>query len=169
MKSVVSLTLVLVILLSCIGLVACNEVEKEGTASPSSGNEAPSPPVEEPAQLSSGGFTWDDMPVYPGATTDKEKWFSINNSDVLIPIISESRPYETNDSLKAVADFYKSEMPKNGWDQIDWTQGDEANADGKFVKNDYQDRADVRLKDIGDNVHIFLHRRMSREFNIIDK
>ena len=167
MKKVISLALVLVVLLSCIGLVACNE--EEGTEPTPSGNEVPSPSVGESAQPASGGFTWDDMPVYPGATTDKEKWFSINNSDVLIPIISESRPYETNDSLKAVADFYKSEMPKNGWDQIDWTQGDEANADGKFVKNDYQDRADVRLKDMGDNVHIFLHRRMSREFNNIDR
>ena len=162
MKKVISLTLVLVVLLSCIGLVACNEVNKEGTVPPPSGNEVSSPSVGEPAQLPSTGSMWDDMPIYPGATTDKEKWFSVKMIDVLTPIISESRSYETNDSLKAVVDFYKSEMPKNGWGRLDWTQLDEANENGEFVKNEYQDhqdRADVRLKDLGDNVHIFLHRR----------
>jgi hypothetical protein len=149
LKKVISLTLVLVMMLTCIGLVACSKEKKGRTSPPPSGNGA---------QSTLEGFTWDDVPIYPGATTDKGRWFSEIHDDVLVPVISESRSYETNDNLKAVADFYKAEMPKNGWDQLGWTQEGKGTEVGEFTKKDDQGYMSVRLKDLEDEVLIFLHR-----------
>jgi len=102
-------------------------------------------PTSEPAADGKGGFTWDDMPIYPGATTDKRAWTSISQGELR----SESRPYWTGDSLDDVAHFYKSEMPKNGWGQVMWTQTGEM-AMGIYGKNNDQDIAQVIIADKAD-------------------
>jgi hypothetical protein len=151
LRKVISLLLVLVIMLGCIGLVACGGEEESGTT-PTNGE--PTAPAEKETPSSGGGFTWDDMPVYPGATTDEGTWTSVTKDNAHF----ESHLYETNDSLSAVADFYKSEMPKNGWNQQGWAQVGAENAVGVFVKNNEQDTANVNLKKEGDRVLILLQR-----------
>ena len=110
MKKVLSLVLVVVMLLGCIGFVACGGGDG-GTTPPSNGETAPpSNGDTTPPPSGVGGFTWNDMPVYPGVDTDESMYATISQEDVKL----EKRFYETGDSLEKVAAFYKSKMPKNG-------------------------------------------------------
>ena len=145
MKKLTSLMLVFILALSCVSLVACGSGEKEEARPetvPTAEREAkPSPmPEEKPA---SGGLTWDDMPIYPGADTDEEIWSSMSEEG---GAQRETRPYWTEDSFDKVVDFYKSEMPKNGWDQMMWTDAGEL-ANGVYSKNNDQDGAQVVITD----------------------
>ncbi len=110
---------------------------------------------ETPSTSSSeGGFTWDDMPIYPGAETEEMAWVSLDLGDGMK---SESRIYTTSDSLDDVVDFYKSEMPKNGWgDTMFIHVGDMAS--GMFAKNGGQDIGQVIISVGGDVVDISLQR-----------
>ena len=87
------------------------------------------------------GINWDDMPTYPGADTDERSWVTISEGE---GFQSETRIYVTSDSADKVADFYKSEMPRNGWDQVMWTSaGDVEN--GIYGKNGEQDVAQIMI------------------------
>ena len=94
---------------------------------------------------SSGGgdFTWDDMPTFPGSDTDESTWISISQGQGLK---SETRSYTTDDGFDKVVEFFKAEMPKNGWNQIMWTAAGPV-ANGMFGKNDDQDIAQVMIAD----------------------
>ena len=58
-------------------------------------------------------------------------------------------PYWTEDSFAKVVDFYKSEMPKNGWAQIMSTDTEEM-VMGVYGKNNDQDGAQVIITDKGE-------------------
>jgi hypothetical protein len=68
--------------------------------------------VATPASTGSG-FTWNDIPVYGGATQVQEMNWSIPPAEGDYTQV-EWRYYETNDSLTSVSAFYKSNMPGNG-------------------------------------------------------
>jgi len=133
MKKAISLALVLIMMLSCISLVACGGGEEE----------APTPsPTSEPATTPSGsGLTWNDMPVYSGTgQVQKGSWSIPPAEGEWLKV--EWRYYETSDSINAVATFYKSQMPGNGWQETMWMEIQEMSW-GIYNKNDEQDAAMV--------------------------
>ena len=87
-----------------------------------------------------GGQTWEDIPVYPGAN-------QVANIAGEIPPPAGDwsemkwRYYETNDTVVQVADFYKSQMPNNGWEQSQWIDGGESMSFGFYEKSNGQDGA----------------------------
>ncbi|MDY6912140.1 MAG: hypothetical protein SVM79_07300 [Chloroflexota bacterium] len=101
------------------------------TPTPATPTEGEEPTAEEPVSAATPGeFTWDDMPVYPGAETDEMSWTSVQSADFQMGI----RIYTTNDSVDDVADFYRSEMPQNGWDENMFMQAG-GMVTGVFTKN----------------------------------
>ena len=138
MKKVISLVLVVVMMLGCIGLVACGGGEEVGQP-PTEEEEAP--PTEEEAPPSGVGLTWADMPVYPGANQVTQATWSIPQEEGDFSKI-EWRYYETGDSVSTVTDFYKSEMPGKGWEETFWMETDEMRW-GYYAKNNEQDGAMV--------------------------
>jgi len=60
MKKLMSLVLVLVMVLACVSFVACGGAGGDGAA--------PAPEGEATPPSGGGGFTWNDMPAYSGAS-----------------------------------------------------------------------------------------------------
>ncbi len=136
MKKVISLVLVVVMMLGCIGLVACGGGDAE-TAPPSNGETVP-PSNGEPTP-SEDGLTWNDMPVYPGANRIQEMTWTIPSEEGEWTQL-EWRYYETGASISTVTDFYKSQMPGNGWEEMFWMEMEEMQW-GYYSKNNEQDVA----------------------------
>lgn len=132
MKKVISLVLVVVMMLGCIGFVACGDGEEVGPP-PTEEEEAP-PPSED-------GLTWNDMPVYPGANRIQEMTWTIPSEEGEWTQL-EWRYYETGASLSTIVSFYKSEMPGNGWQQPFWMESPEGSW-SYYVKNNERDMAMV--------------------------
>ena len=129
MKKVISLVLVVVMMLGCIGLVACGGGEEVGQ-----------PPTEEEEAPPSGvGLTWADMPVYPGANQIEEMTWTIPPAEGDYSTL-EWRYYETRASVSEVAAFYKSQMPGKGWQEAMWMAVEEMQW-GYYSKNNEQDVA----------------------------
>jgi len=138
LKKVISLALVLVLLLGCIGLAACGGGE-EGTPPPN--GEATPPSNGGAAPPSGGGLTWNDMPVYSGAKQVQKGSWSIPPEQGEWSKM-EWRYYETGDSSSKAASFYKSQMPGEGWQEMAWMEVEEVSW-GYYSKNDEQDGAMV--------------------------
>lgn len=149
MKKVISLVLVVVMMLGCIGFVACGGGEEagqpptdgDGTLPPADGDGALPPsdggePTEPPP---SGAFTWNDMPVYTGANRIQEMTWTIPPAEGDYSAI-EWRYYETTASVSEVAAFYKSQMPAKGWQEAMWMTAEEMQW-GYYSKNNEQDVA----------------------------
>ena len=124
-------------MLGCIGLVACGGGDGE-TTPPANGETAP-PSNGETAPPSEGGLTWNDMPVYPGANRIQEMTWTIPSEEGEWTKI-EWRYYETGASISTVTDFYKSQMPGNGWEEMFWMEMEEMQW-GYYSKNNEQDVA----------------------------
>jgi hypothetical protein len=88
-------------------------------------------------------FTWDDMPVYPGAELEA-------NAPEITPegedFHSETRTYATLDAAEDVAAFYKSAMAEYGWDEAVWTRYGETVV-GIYTKVDQGNVAQVMIVD----------------------
>lgn len=136
MKKVISLVLVVVMMLGCIGLVACGGGDGE-TTPPSNGETVPPSNGEPPP--SEGGLTWNDMPVYPGANRIQEMTWTIPSEEGEWTQL-EWRYYETGASLSTIVSFYKSQMPGKGWQQPFWMESPEGSW-SYYVKNNEQDVA----------------------------
>ena len=154
MKKVLSLVLVVVMILGCIGFVACGG-EDGGTTPPSNGETVPPSNGETTPPSGVGGFTWNDMPVYPGAEIDEEALAgSPAHQD---PGKMEWHCYKTGDNFNTVVDFYKSEMPKEGWQKIHWVDRETTIAEwtmeeGRYHKNDWLEQACVTITDKAEGV-----------------
>lgn len=143
MKKLISLVLVLVMMLGCVGLVACGGGEEDVTAPPPSEVEvtAPPPSEEKPTPPPGGVLTWSDMPIYSGAKQVQKGSWSIPPAEGEWSKV-EWRYYETGDSVDKVAAFYKSRMPGKGWEEMGWMEMQEMNW-GIYNKNNEQDAAMV--------------------------
>ena len=108
MKKTISLLPLIVTVLACVSLAACQAGEM---TTPSDGG------TPTPAPSSGGGFTWNDMPVYPGAKqTEKAAWAIPPEEGEWQR--TEWRWYESGDSQSHVIAFYQSAMPQNGWQRM---------------------------------------------------
>ena len=122
MKKLICLMMILILGLCSLGIAACDggdddeEATSEATAAATSEEtgeateEATEQPTEDPTEdatskPTSGGFTWDDMPVYPGAEEDKD---ALNVAGASEEGRMEWRHYKTTDSFNEVVEFYKS-------------------------------------------------------------
>jgi hypothetical protein len=122
LKRVLSLLLVMLIVLGCIGVIACSGEETDTSTSQDSeeDNEVAKPPEEEATTLhGEDGVTWEDMPVYSGADQIAKGAWSIPPAEGDWSKV-EWHYYETNDTPGNVVQFYKSQMPDNGWQENMW-------------------------------------------------
>jgi len=126
MAKVISLVLIMVIMLGLIGLVACG---RENETTPSNGGTAPS----------GDDSTWDDIPVYSRAKQVQKGSWSISPDEGKWSKV-EWRYYETGDSVSTVAAFYRTEMPKKGWQEVGWMETEEMSWLG-YSKNNEKDGA----------------------------
>jgi hypothetical protein len=140
LKKVISLVLVVVMMLGCIGFVACGGGDG-GTTPPSNGETAPPSNGETTLPPTTGSVTWNDMPVYPGANQIEEMTWTIPSEDEEWSK-AEWRYYETSASVSEVAAFYKSGMPGKGWQEPAWMDMVEMQW-GYYSKNNEQDVAMV--------------------------
>jgi len=143
LKKVLSLVLVVVMMLGCIGFVACGGGEGETTPPPSNGETAPPSNGETTPPPSGVGLTWADIPVYPGANQIQEMTWTIPSEEGEWTKM-EWRYYETGASVSAVATFYKSQMPGKGWQETFWMEVEEMQW-GWYSKNNEQDGAIVSI------------------------
>ena len=162
MKRLISLTLVLILALGCLGLLACGGGQKEEADTTTEAMSTPEPGEQvAPAKqkTGSGGCTWADMPMYPGA----EKADQYFNGVTTTPEeYTESHTYTTGDALGKVAAFYQAQMPKKGWHQDKWMDVEMTKAEwtcqrGVYSMRDGKDAAIVKITDKGEGVtHIGL-------------
>ena len=129
MKRLICVALALVVAFTCLGLAACGG--GDGGTTPSDGDTTPPSGV--------GGFTWNDMPVYPGAKQIQEMAWTIPSEEGEWTK-AEWRYYETGDSVSTVTTFYKSQMPGKGWQDTFWMEMEEMQW-GCYIKNNEQDVA----------------------------
>lgn len=129
MKKAILLVLVLIMVLGCASLVAC------GGGGDGGGGDTP-PSV--------AGLSWDDIPIYAGAE-------QIQKGNWAIPPAQgdwskvEWRYYRMNDEVNdvgMVTMFYKMEMPKNGWQEIERLETQDMSW-SYYSKNNEQDVAIV--------------------------
>jgi hypothetical protein len=128
--SFLAIGLLLVTALLCGGLSACGSdegketeakvtVEEEKEEEKEMVEEEEEEEEEEKEEQRSGGdFTWDDMPVYPHAdqVTELSMMFPPTGGEDYTEM--EQHYYETSKDLDDVVDWYKSEMPKEGWEEV---------------------------------------------------
>ena len=171
------LTLGLCALALAVAIVACGGGgEEKGT--PSGGQQQATPTAGKTvaagqtstatAKPSSGGgeASLKDVPVYPGA--DKVADYS-GSSPIPLPggegaDTAEFQNikwalYETGDSANKVADFYKSKMPDNGWDEQGWfdTSSQEGGvAMGSYTRDNGNVAAWVFTSGSGDKTEIVI-------------
>ncbi len=141
MRKTISLMLLIVMVLACVGFTACGVGE---VTPPSSGGTTPTPSdggTPTPAPSSGGGFTWNDMPIYPGATQGGEVAWSMPPEEGEWQK-AEWRWYETSASPSQVIAFYQSAMPQNGWQQMASMEVEEVSW-LMYMKNNEQDGAMV--------------------------
>ena len=164
------LTLIFVIIavLSLLMVGSCggngdNEETSAATSSQTS-NQTSQPSSSEPEATtteSSGGnggsgFTWNDVPIYGGASQVQEFNISIPPEEGEYSRV-EWRYYETNDDIDKVVDFYKDKMPDNGWDEMAWMDMMEIGY-GMYMKNNEADAAMVWLSSSDGKTEIALWR-----------
>ena len=142
MRKTISLIVVLVMALGCVGFIACGG-RGESEMPPPDGGATPAPD-EEVALPSIGGFTWDDMPVYAGAEQIQELNWTMPPEEGDWANV-EWRYYTMNDDLNDVSQvsmFYKNEMPKNGWQSMGQVEAQDISY-SYYSKNNEKDGAFV--------------------------
>jgi hypothetical protein len=146
MKRLCLLVLIVIMALSCIGLVGCGN-----------GADTPVSPAPEPAAtpeetiipeeaipkitVPSGNTFWSNIPIYPGATEVHEGSWAIPPTEGDYSMV-EWHYYETGDQVTAVSAFYKDQMVSFGWQEMGWMEMQEINW-GMYTKNNEEDAAMV--------------------------
>ena len=162
MSKPVTTILVLILSLSCLTLLACGggQQEQAGTTTGEMGGQQAkqqaAPPME---KAGSGGCTWVDMPLYPGAEQADQYY---DGAVTTAEEYNESHTYPTADGLDKVAAYYQAQMPARGWFQDRWMDVDMTKPGwtcqrGVYSMRDGQDAAIVEITDKGEGLtHIAL-------------
>jgi hypothetical protein len=144
MKRLISIMLVLAMVMGSVGFVACTCAQSETTPPPSNGGTVPPSNGDTTPPPTTGGVTWNDMPVYPGANQVEEMSWTMPLEEEEEWSKVEWRYYETRASVSEVAAFYKSQMPGKGWQDQGWMDMVEIQW-GYYTKNHEQDVAMIWL------------------------
>ena len=132
LKKVIFLLFTGLLMIASSGLAACGSTPSTGTTG---GTATPTPT----SGGSSSGISWNDVPSYSGANQiQKGNWSIPPAQGEWVKL--EWRYYETGDDVSKVADFYRSAMSDNGWEETAWTEIQNFYW-GYFTKNDEQDGA----------------------------
>jgi hypothetical protein len=100
------------------------------------------PPSDDDTTPPSGGvFTWDDIPIYPGAELVYELSDTVEGWSR-----TEWRCYSTGDSESMVIAFYQSQMPTMGWQEIMQMKMKIEGDYSYYDKNQAQDTATVSIQ-----------------------
>lgn len=78
-------------------------------------------PLSFASLVACAGFTWDDVPVYPGATqVNNHEWFTEDVKDAFKEHWDrvEWRYYVVDNPDISVDTYYMNEMPERGWSRI---------------------------------------------------
>jgi hypothetical protein len=119
-------------MIASLGLFACNG--NQGDGSPNNGGmPSPSPGGN------NAGVVWGDIPAYSGAQQVQKGNWSIPPAQGEWTQV-EWRYFETGDDVTDVADFYRSAMPDNGWEEMAWTEVQNLYW-GFYTKNNEEDGA----------------------------
>ena len=121
MKKFISIILMLVLMASCVTMVACGGGDDDGDLPgfPTADSSPDARPSPADTAGTSGDFTWDDIPVYPGADREEEFSMSMGGGGEYGDFERiEYRYYSTGDDPDEVGDFYKDKMPDKGWTEV---------------------------------------------------
>ena len=126
MNKAIALVFVVVVVVSCVGLVGCGSVGGgKAAAPPAQGEEeAPAESEEEEATPWVVDLKWGDIPVYATAEQTQKGGWAIPPAEGDWSSV-EWRYYRMPDELNSVEEvgrFYKNEMPKNGWQETMWLE-----------------------------------------------
>lgn len=135
-----------------------NPTTQPASSEPEPTTSEPEPTTTEESNGGSGGggFTWNDVPIYGGASQVQEFNISIPPEEGEYSRV-EWRYYETGDDIDKVVDFYKDKMPDNGWDEMMWMDMMEI-AYGMYMKNNEKDACMVWLSGMEGETQIALWR-----------
>ena len=159
MNKLLSLLLVIILALSVVCFSACGNGDESKEIEEPSATEPAEAPEKEPAKESStGGISWNDMPVYSGAKQVQKGSWSIPAAEGDYSKV-EWRYYESGDNTETIADFYKTKMPDNGWEEMGWMEVPDMSW-GLYSKNNEEDEAMVWVAlDDGDTVIAMMRAR----------
>ena len=152
------LVVIAVVALVLVGACGGENGEEETTAAATTTTAAATTTTQttQPSNGGGGGLTWNDMPIYGGADQIEEFSMSFSPDDADYSEF-EWRYYETGADVEDVIDFYKDEMPDNGWDETMWLDAGEI-AYGLYMKNNEKDAAMVWISTDGADTLVGLWR-----------
>ena len=152
------LVVIAVVALVLVGACGGENGEEETTAAATTTTAAATTTTQttQPSNGGGGGLTWNDMPIYGGADQIEEFSMSFSPDDADYSEF-EWRYYETGADVEDVIDFYKDEMPDNGWDETMWLDAGEV-AYGLYMKNNEKDAAMVWIAAEGGDTLVGLWR-----------
>jgi hypothetical protein len=85
-------------------------------------------------KTTSTGDIWSDIPVYPNAKAAEDEGFGLSGGGDESYSRNEWHFFASTDDFTKVVDFYKNQMPVNGWTKMMWVDSEEMSY-GSFEKN----------------------------------
>ena len=163
MKRLLYLLLAALLVLSCLGWVACGG-GGEKTEEPTS--ESPDETVVADKGDESGGSEWEDIPIYSGATrheSEMAKRMSATMGNMGDKGESEIRLFKAGDEYDKVVSYYKSQMPRKGWEKI-MEKEEEAGWGSMWQKKDGEILVNLTvMKDMEGECGIAIGRHMGKK------
>jgi hypothetical protein len=150
MKKVILITLGLLVILGCVGIMGCSSGKVNETTAAQTQSNQPGATTSSTKTVSGNSGSWRDMPIYPGS---KEYFKISSDEDETVndkPAVYESRMYETSANKDDVVAYYKDKMAANGWTEKSWmelgSEGQESSM-GEYEKNGGDNIAVVQISD----------------------
>jgi hypothetical protein len=104
------------------------------TGGPKPSTTTPTSTATTPPAGQGTGDIWSNVPIYPGAQKADDTGFSITVPGDPSYSQIEWRFFASTDDYAKVVDYYKKQMPANGWNKMMWVESDEMSW-GSFEKN----------------------------------
>jgi hypothetical protein len=149
-------------LISCTFLAGCSGGQSAETKNVQTTAEKSTPPPlttaspeQTPAEATVEAYTassattiaigsekiWLDIPIYPESKIAFSQTISNPNENFSK---EARRTYKSEDDMTKVSAYYKSEMPKNGWEEISWKE-EQGEINAQFGKNNKKDLAKINI------------------------
>jgi hypothetical protein len=164
MKRVIVLGMVAALILGLLGLWSCGGGGEKKAQQQTSSEPAEETIVAEKNE-DQGGTGWGDIPIYSGADRKEDEGMSAAMTAAMGGYKkSEVRIYTTGDPFGQVVAYYKSQMPKKGWNKMTEGEEQEEGWGSVWQKKDGQILVNVSVvKDIEGECGIILARHEGRQ------